>query len=460
MVNKKKKELLKLAKKRRFSKKEKILEKLYFLSTLQNKKKSFSEQNYYQNIFFNAVGIYSQPFYFKSNLISFPKKGSWKEISSVKQNVFNTFEGNNENLIKTEPIGAIKLRFNKKSKDTTKILLTKQKKVLSENPIISTSFFSPYEGEIIKTKIDLENKQKNLIITDSDQISFSTEGKSTSVVISQFLRYGEEITENIGVTKTGRVIRIEKDKIVIRKAQSIIFSSKGTFHVFHGDFVEKGSPLMTLSYQSLKTEDIVQGIPKIEELFEARQTKEGEPFPENLHAQLNFFFSKHKKKMSPREATRKSLKQIQQVIIEGIQRVYQSQGVQIADKHLEIIVRQMTSKVRILDGGGTGLLRGELVELALIETINKDIELETRKAEYEPVILGITKASLETESFISAASFQETTRILSRAAIERKTDYLRGLKENIILGHLIRAGTGFSLLSLPFEFKFKSPKKK
>ena len=146
--------------------------------------------------------------------------------------------------------------------------------------------------------------------------------------------------------------------------------------------------------------------------------------------------------------------------MEGIQGVYQSQGVTIADKHLEIIVRQMTSKVKITEGGQTGLLRGELIDLEWIELVNKGIETQIgnlvtsnqiknvdfiQKAEYEPVILGITKASLETESFISAASFQETTRILSRAAIERKTDFLRGLKENVILGHLIPAGTGFSL---------------
>ncbi len=292
--------------KKGFSKKEKILEKLHFLSTLQNKKKLLSKQTYYPNLFSLGpeIQINNQSFQLKTGLISFAKKGSWKNRNSTfllkdnfsSENSIERKQSLINRLQKYREKSFLKFHFTEKSNDSTKIWLTKQKKVLSENPIISTSFFSPYEGEIIKTKMDLENKQKNLIITDSDQISFSTEGKPTSVVVSQFLRYGEEIVENIGVTKTGQIIRVEKDKIVIRKAQSIIFSSKGTFHVFHGDFVEKGSPLMTLSYQSLKTEDIVQGIPKIEELFEARQTKEGEPFPENLHAQLNFFFSKQKKK--------------------------------------------------------------------------------------------------------------------------------------------------------------------
>nr|WQA10906.1 RNA polymerase beta'' subunit [Streptosarcina sp. YL-2023a] len=146
---------------------------------------------------------------------------------------------------------------------------------------------------------------------------------------------------------------------------------------------------------------------------------------------------------------------IQQILVDGVLGVYQSQGVTISDKHIEIIVRQMTSKVRIVEGGRTRFLRGELLDLQWIETVNKGFD--TIKAQYEPTLLGITKASLETQSFISAASFQETTKILSRAAFDRKTDYLRGLKENVILGHLIPVGTGFSLLFDPT--KLQSSKK-
>ena len=116
------------------------------------------------------------------------------------------------------------------------------------------------------------------------------------------------------------------------------------------------------------------------------------------------------------------------------------------------------SKVKIIEGGKSGLLRGELIALNWIESVNKSIN--SQKAEYEPVILGITKAALETESFISAASFQETTRILARAAIERKTDFLRGLKENVILGHLIPAGTGFSLSFNPQSLAYSTETEK
>ena len=110
--------------------------------------------------------------------------------------------------------------------------------------------------------------------------------------------------------------------------------------------------------------------------------------------------------------------------------VYRSQGVEIADKHVEIIVRQMTKKVKVLESGDTKLLPGELVEIQALEIENQTVEeAGGAPATYEPVLLGITKASLNTESFISAASFQETTRILTEAAVDGKKDLLRGLKE-------------------------------
>ena len=157
---------------------------------------------------------------------------------------------------------------------------------------------------------------------------------------------------------------------------------------------------------------------------------------EKLKQQFDFY----KQKYDNATATRKSAEKIQQFLVNGIQLVYQSQGIEISDKHIEIIVKQMTSKVLIEEGGETSLLSGEVIEINRIEKINKNI---IKKAKYQPILLGITKASLNTESFISAASFQETTRVLIQAAIEGKTDWLYGLKENVILGRLIPAGTGF-----------------
>ena len=119
------------------------------------------------------------------------------------------------------------------------------------------------------------------------------------------------------------------------------------------------------------------------------------------------------------------------------------QGVVINDKHIETIVRQMLKKVEIKDSGDSDLLNGELIDRIQLNEINEELGKQNKKqAKGERVLLGITKASLQTNSFISAASFQETTRVLTDAAIEGKTDYLRGLKENVIIGRLIPAGTG------------------
>ena len=126
-----------------------------------------------------------------------------------------------------------------------------------------------------------------------------------------------------------------------------------------------------------------------------------------------------------------------------MQKVYKSQGVEIHDKHIELIVRQMLKKVRVETNGDTELLPGQLVDRVVLERENARVKKEKgEQATFEPIILGITKASLATESFLSAASFQETTKVLTDAAIEGKVDRLNGLKENVIIGKLIPAATG------------------
>jgi DNA-directed RNA polymerase subunit beta' len=132
-------------------------------------------------------------------------------------------------------------------------------------------------------------------------------------------------------------------------------------------------------------------------------------------------------------------------VIDEVQDVYRLQGVKINDKHIEVIVRQMLRRVRITDAGDTGFIQGEQVERADVLAENERVVAEDKRpAEFEYVLLGITKASLSTDSFISAASFQETTRVLTEAAILGKRDELRGLKENVIVGRLIPAGTGLA----------------
>jgi DNA-directed RNA polymerase subunit beta' len=141
----------------------------------------------------------------------------------------------------------------------------------------------------------------------------------------------------------------------------------------------------------------------------------------------------------------KGVKELAKYLVDEVQEVYRLQGVKINDKHIETIVRQMLRKVKIKDAGDTDFLVGEQVDKTNFEEVNQRMLEEGKEpAVMEPQLLGITKASLSTESFISAASFQETTKVLTEAAIWGKTDMLRGLKENVIMGRLIPAGTGLA----------------
>lgn len=269
----------------------------------------------------------------------------------------------------------------------------------------------------------------------------------------------------------------------------------------NGEFIEKGEIIGLLNFEKEITGDIVQGLPRIEELLEARKKKPtnkylatnqkkslliqktsidssfefqklGTTIKENdkinphnlLKIYFNYygvkkqFFCKKKDFASSYrltnnyEASYRTFKKIQLLILNAIQSVYESQGVSIANKHLEVIIKQMTTKVLITHEGHTPLLPREVVELYHIQYINQIIEAyHKRPAYYVPLLLGITKAALNNPSFISAASFQETTRVLTKAAIEGRVDWLRGLKENIIIGHLIPSGTGYQTYSNCFN---------
>ena len=150
--------------------------------------------------------------------------------------------------------------------------------------------------------------------------------------------------------------------------------------------------------------------------------------------------------LSPHDIVRlNGVEEFAKYIINEIQEVYRLQGVRINDKHIEVIVRQMLRKVEVSVAGDSGLIRGEQVEYSRVLEINRELVDEGKQpVEYQRILLGITKASLATDSFISAASFQETTRVLTEAAVTGKQDALRGLKENVVVGRLIPAGTGLT----------------
>ena len=149
----------------------------------------------------------------------------------------------------------------------------------------------------------------------------------------------------------------------------------------------------------------------------------------------------------------KGIKEVQEYLLNAIQEVYRLQGVGISDRHIECIVRQMLQNVKIESSGDTPFLNGETVNRFAFAEVNRATkEKGGKEAQAEPVLLGITKASLASSSFVSAASFQETTRVLTQAATTSQIDFLKGLKENVIIGHMIPAGTGLQARKQILEF--------
>lgn len=329
----------------------------------------------------------------------------------------------------------------------TSILVHDNQQVEIGQVIAQTETISNLEGEIGNIQEKLSYDSKLLIISDIDQRTIKLNSNAIiKIKDNDWIRVGDKITDTIVATDSGKVISITKDKIVFRIGRPYLVSNGSILNVNHHDLVKRGDNIATLIFERAKTGDIVQGLPRIEEILEARK-KSDNLFNPHILLERKFCFYLNSG-LSIYDATRLSLQEVQLHLIKEVQLVYQSQGVDIADKHIEVIVRQMTSKVKIDNGGDSEYLPGEIVELQKIENINKNLVIMKHKlASYHPILLGITKASLNTESFISAASFQETTKVLTEAAISSKLDWLRGLKENVIIGRLIPAGTGFNKYS-------------
>jgi DNA-directed RNA polymerase subunit beta' len=251
-----------------------------------------------------------------------------------------------------------------------------------------------------------------------------------------------------------------------------------------GQDVHPGDILAKIPQEVTKSKDITGGLPRVSELFEARRPKasaiiseiegivslgvgprdqrmvsvrneETDLVREYLIPQGKHLVVYEGDRVGVGEAITdgainphdilhvKGVKEVQEFLVNAIQEVYRLQGVNISDRHIECIVRQMLENVKIVNSGDTSFLKGEIVNRFAFADVNREIKQKGGKeAQAEPVLLGITKASLASNSFVSAASFQETTRVLTEAATTSKIDHLRGLKENVIIGHMIPAGTG------------------
>ncbi|MFM7466026.1 MAG: DNA-directed RNA polymerase subunit beta' [Cyanobium sp.] len=369
--------------------------------------------------------------------------------------------------------------------------------------VATTQILCKEDGLVQLPEATSDEPIRRLIVERAgDTRSIPIQGINPAVAVGDRVVEGDLLGDDLKAPFCGQVEAISASEITIRLGRPYMVSPDSVLHVRDGELVQRGDGLALLVFERQKTGDIVQGLPRIEELLEARrprdssilcrkggtvQIKQGEdddsitvsvieaddaltdyPIllgrtvmvsdgqqvnagelltdgPINPHELLECFFEDLRTKKPTMEAAQEAISKLQFRMVLEVQNVYKSQGVSIDDKHIEVIVRQMTNKVRIEDAGDTTLLPGELIELRQVEQVNSAMAITGgAPAEFTPVLLGITKASLNTDSFISAASFQETTRVLTEAAIEGKSDWLRGLKENVIIGRLIPAGTGFS----------------
>ena len=323
----------------------------------------------------------------------------------------------------------------------------------------------------------------NVILTDRP-------GKIRFSDIIEGVTMREEFDETTGMSARGIVEQRDRSlspQIEIESAEhgirSYIIPVGARLLVEDGDDINPGQILVKIPRERSKTRDITGGLPRVAELFEARRPKEPAVISEidgtvdfgglirgNRELKVSSIDGEEKKYLVPygkhlrvHEGDRviagerlsegsinphdilkvQGVNKVQEYLVNEIQDVYRLQAVEINDKHIEVIVKQMLQKVRIIDAGDTNFLEGEEVDKIRFNKENDKVISEGGDpSTCQPILLGITRASLRTDSFISAASFQETTRVLTEAAVQGKIDHLRGLKENVIIGRLIPAGTG------------------
>jgi DNA-directed RNA polymerase subunit beta' len=330
-------------------------------------------------------------------------------------------------------------------------------------------------------RVRFENVEEG--ITVAKQIDDVT-GLSTLVVIDPKRRGAA----SKGLRPQVKLLDAEGQEVKIAATQNpvnITFQVGAIIDVKDGQEIGVGDKLARIPQESTKTRDITGGLPRVAELFEARAPKDAGVLAEvtgtvsfgkdtkgkqrlvitDMDGVAHEYLISKEKHVTvhdgqvlnkgepivdgppdPHDILRlMGLEALARYIIDEVQDVYRLQGVKINDKHIEVIVRQMLRRVNVVDGGDTEYIIGEQVERSEILSENDRMRAQDKRpAVYEPILLGITKASLSTDSFISAASFQETTRVLTEAAIMGKRDELRGLKENVIVGRLIPAGTGLA----------------
>jgi DNA-directed RNA polymerase subunit beta' len=377
---------------------------------------------------------------------------------------------------------------------------------LEKDNVVFASFKVPY-GSKLYVKPD-EQVKKGQKICDWDPYTVpviaETSGIANYVDLVDGVSVADKTDEATGISskivldwrsqsknldlKPRVTLRDSKDKVVLKadgNEARYYLSPETILSIADGDKVNAGDVLARLPKATSKTKDITGGLPRVAELFEARKPKDGAIIAENDGeiifgkeirgkqkitikgkdgTETNYLIPKGKQiNYNPGEKISKGeylldgspaphdilrilgIEALTDYFVNEVQDVYRLQGVVINDKHIEVILRQMLRKLEVKDPGESSFLAGEVMDKIDAKHLNAKLKEEGKKQiEFEPVMLGITKASLQTKSFISAASFQETTRVLTDASIKGKSDDLMGLKENVIVGRLIPAGSGQS----------------
>nr|YP_010244018.1 RNA polymerase beta'' subunit [Aira cupaniana]QTJ27330.1 RNA polymerase beta'' subunit [Aira cupaniana] len=264
---------------------------------------------------------------------------------------------------------------------------------------------------------------------------------------SAIIHLGQFICENVclfksHIKKSGQICIVNMDSFVIRAAKPYLATTGATVNGHYGEILYKGDRLVTFIYEKSRSSDITQGLPKVEQIFEARSIDSLSP---NLKRRIEDWNARIPRILGVPWGfligAELTIAQSRISLVNKIQKVYRSQGVQIHNRHIEIIIRQVTSKVRVSEDGMSNVFSpGELIGLLRAERAGRALD---ESIYYRAILLGITRASLNTQSFISEASFQETARVLAKAALRGRIDWLKGLKENVVLGGIIPVGTGF-----------------
>nr|YP_011005659.1 RNA polymerase beta'' subunit [Cutleria multifida]WAM62663.1 RNA polymerase beta'' subunit [Cutleria multifida] len=391
---------------------------------------------------------------------------------------------------------------NEIKKSDISINLIVEEKQFTEPYTVIGSFDSlvPFDNFIYNIKTKRNNIKSNILLTiKSDYQEIFLDSYNHDYKNNQLIKVNTLFPNNVRIRQSGLIKRVLGNQIILHLGHPYFFSKGALIRKIPGDFIKKQENFGQLVYERLKTGDIVQGLPKINAIFEVRKPKTeallatrpgfinsikciadliliitkptineeyyttarskrlvvkkyesisiGQPLTEGplnphtlLHVYFRYFCSLGT--LSVYESAYRSFKKLQTLLLNSVQAIYMSQGVVISSKHVELIVREMTQKVYIQYPGKTNFLPGDIIDLDQAQYINLCIK-KGHKVVFRPILLGITKSSLKTDGFLAAASFQETTRVLTQAALQGKTDWLRGLKENAITGRLIPAGTGF-----------------